>query len=725
MPRVPSGRRARAETRLLGALLRTARGMADLQAIVAALRLAANLARLRQRWRPRRLRRLARHGLVPALAMALLMGPLSAQGPSFPQPFTDEFQVSERGWAANPAVAMSREGDFALAWIDTDDFVTMVSLYNERGGRVAGPLQMDEEKLPYTIQGCRPDIAMDADGDFVVVWSGETTDEPYVEGVFALRYDASDSDNDLGDPLIITTIASGNLRSPGVAMDADGDFAVVWERLERSLSSIEVQRFDAQGNPLPRADEPLVLASGFVATPSIAMDDDGDFVVAWAESGAIFASRYVASSGALLPVNGGAPISRALGESQRSEQPAVAMDADGDFAVVWGEADGLSGGDRVLGRRFDAEGRPAGGLIELADEVQMGSAPRAAMLEGDVLAVVWETEASDGSDAREVRLAFVRPGSDAPDRVVTVNQQANTGELFLPDVATSPAGDLVVSWQIAEQDEELEAIFARLYRSPVTFSASSSTASTTEGSRQPVTFQIARSGVTGGRSAVAYRFRGTARFGDDYTIVGGSAGARGAEGEIIFAPGESLKAIVLQIVDDAISEPQKSIVLELSDPRPAGAATISLPVSIVTLGDDDLAEVRVQQSGGRTVVGAGLGDELSVALRTAPTAPVTVILTPTARELNLGAGWGAPRALVFEPGAQAMEPQVVRIATTGAAAPALAAGALIRLAAVSADPGYGAGARFTVDGRDQTAVAVEFIGDIPPIISVYLPLVHR
>src|SRR5262245_41611394 len=91
--------------------------------------------------------------------------------------------------------------------------------------------------------------------------------------------------------------------------------------------------------------------------PSVAADADGDFVVAWQSEGqdglgaGIYAQRYNAAGaaqGGEFLVNG-----TAFGGSQF--RPAVAMDADGDFIVAWDGAGG-PGGTGIWVRRYNAAG---------------------------------------------------------------------------------------------------------------------------------------------------------------------------------------------------------------------------------------------------------------------------------------------------------------------------------------------------------------------------------
>ncbi|GAB4445397.1 MAG: hypothetical protein OHK0015_47630 [Chloroflexi bacterium OHK40] len=725
MRRVLPGRRLRPAARALRSLLRTARTPADLRTIAAALQLAARIAALTRAWRPRRLRRLATLGALPALALALLGAPTVARGqpPDLPQPFTDELPVNTTTPGDFSAVAMSPTGDFVVTWIDQEVRAVVARLYDERGRPVRGPFLVSPVGSVETGFQSRPDVAMDAEGNFVVVWPGDDRAAEISEGLFAQRFDAEG--DAIGLRLVVTSNSSDPLLTPSVAMAHDGRFAVAWHDTSANDDTIRVQRFSAEDLPLPGPDGPI--ASGFFNGLSIAMDADGDFALAWSESNTVYATRYDATSGALIPVNDGQPLHEVRSGSFFNSDPAVAMDADGDFAVVWDESD--DGLGRVVGRRFDRDGRQVGGELVVDSDDNASSEPRAAMLDGDLLAVAWDDEENDQFP---VQLAFFRPGSITPDYQETVNPQNNNG-VASPDIAANTVGSLVVGWSSRTFDTAGNAednVFARLYASPVTYSAGTSTAGTTEASGARVTFTIFRDGITGGRGSVRYHFDGTAGFGRDYVISGGTAEVSTRSGTIAFAPGERARTIELTIIDDTISEPNKSILLELSEPLPTGLARISFPLAVVTLGDDDLAEVQVRQTGGSTVVvRGGAGDELTVALRTAPTAPVEVTLTPTSRQLNLGMGWGVARTLTFEPGESAKTPQMVRIFTVGGeTAASQAANSAIAITARSDDPAYGVGARITVDGKDRLDIPVNLVeppSSGPGIVSVHLPLIRR
>lgn len=712
------------------------RKLADLHAALAALRLAARLARLAAAWRSTRLRRLLRRSLAPALALALAVAPLAAQVPG------EEQQVSPPNRAdVRPSVTMDDQGEFVVAWAQGYSFPDYVYIrrYDAAGDAIgiAEPVSTS-----VTIGNGRPDVAADSDGDFVVAWEG-TGEGDYSGGVFLQRYDNEGAR--LTPTLLANSFTTNRQYDPSVAMDADGNFVVAWASQSSSTTdptSIFFQRYDANGAALPGGNR--FVTSGLVSAPAVALDEDGDFVVVWEQDEDIYGALYTAASNQLTGLRGGAPLNNQTSSGQ--SRPAVAMDASGGFVVSWND-EVLR---HVVAQRFTPAGALDGEQFNVSDTFRIRGmefeAPRVDYLaDGPIFA--WATYgASDAGDDNDVvfrRFAAGAPLDTPEERVAEFYRLA--GEYA--DIATSPFGSFVIVWEADRRVDCPEplgiviaqgcydpAIVARLYSPRNSYSLSTSTAGTNEGGGTPVVFTVAR-GNPAGASRVGYSFGGTATFGaaageGDYWIKSAPAGVVTATGTLAFARGERERRIELGIVDDTRGEPSKSIVLTLRGLVPGD--TLVFPIAIVTLGDNDLSEVRITQTDGSTVIRQdGKPDTLRVALRTVPQARVEVTLSPTDRRINLGMGYFTPLRLVFPPDASAMTPQEVKVFTTGDGGQAALAGSPgIALSASSADPGYGAGARFTVDGRDLGTIPVDVVvapGESPnPLLpSVYLPILVR
>ena len=121
------------------------------------------------------------------------------------------------------------------------------------------------------------------------------------------------------------------------------------------------QLFDADGAPQATELQVNTYITGAQSSPSVASDDDGDFVIAWNSDGqdgssyGIFARRFDAAGapqGVEFRVNTYITGSQSL--------PAVSSSTSGDFVVAWTSfgQDGFSNG--VFAQRFDAAGAPQG-----------------------------------------------------------------------------------------------------------------------------------------------------------------------------------------------------------------------------------------------------------------------------------------------------------------------------------------------------------------------------
>lgn len=199
-----------------------------------------------------------------------------------------------------------------------------------------------------------PFVDMADNGRFAVTWSSGSD----LTNAFARVYAAN------GTPATnVLTVAAvqpnTRYQAHGVAMDADGDFAVLYSSTKPRMT-IKVQRYTAAGAINGKAIQ-VAQPSLINGRNNIGMDDAGNFVVVW-EDPRILAQRFGS--------NGKPTGSQILigAEPSGVYHTRAVMNSSGQWAVSWHAPGGVTNPDRV--RLMNANGTPAGPLI-----VNLTSAP--------------------------------------------------------------------------------------------------------------------------------------------------------------------------------------------------------------------------------------------------------------------------------------------------------------------------------------------------------------
>jgi hypothetical protein len=240
---------------------------------------------------------------VPGGALLLPFGITSlARGPEF---LVNTYTPSTQDF---PAVATDVDGDFVVAWHsyaqDGDRYGIYAQRYTAAGVRRGGEFRVNTHTTGYQLN---PAVAMDADGDFVIVWESGGQEGPNNYGVFARRYNAAGVAQ--GGELHVNTYTTETQGSASVAMDDAGNFVVAWRSWlqDGSINGAYAQRFNAAGVPQGGEFRVNTQTTENQSIPVVAMDADGDFVIAWDSSyqdgsgRGIYAQRYDAAG---APVGG-------------------------------------------------------------------------------------------------------------------------------------------------------------------------------------------------------------------------------------------------------------------------------------------------------------------------------------------------------------------------------------------------------------------------------------
>jgi len=209
-----------------------------------------------------------------------------------------------------------------------------------------------------------PAIAMDDEGNSVVVWQSP---DGSGYGIFAQMYDSSGTP--VGTEFQVSETIDGDQTMPAVAMSnvtgSNGGFVVAWQTIEIAdpydiVYQVYTRRFSATGSPINEDRQMNSFDSVPATNPAVAMSPDGSFVVVWEggaseTTGGVLADVYTASTdgyaGEFL-----APSAT----TRQAIQPTVAMNAEGDFVVAWhcdNFGDDLDKRD-IIARLFKAPAEP-------------------------------------------------------------------------------------------------------------------------------------------------------------------------------------------------------------------------------------------------------------------------------------------------------------------------------------------------------------------------------
>jgi hypothetical protein len=384
-----------------------------------------------------------------------------------PTPLGGEFQVNSytTGGQYFPKVATGADGDFAVVWLSTssqDGNLRGVfgQRYDSAGSRRGAEFQVNS----YTTgDQWFPALAMDSDGDFVVVWVSDSQDGDET-GVFGQRFDSAGSRR--GAEFQVNSYTTRWQNAASVAMDADGDFVVVWysHLQDGSQSGIFGQQFESGGARLGGEFRVNTYTTDTQSEPTVAANASGSFVVVWrsrhdapgSEYG-IFGQRFDSAGskrGEEFSVN-----SYTTGSQVGA---AAALESDGDFLVVWYSWLQDGDGNGIFGQRFDSGGARLGAELQINSYTTGGqSGPAVAASSAGGFVVIWKSDAQDGDSSggfgRRYELSGTRVGGEFQINAYTTWSQ-------LPrSVALDSDGDFVVTWRSFTQDGSADGVFGRRF----------------------------------------------------------------------------------------------------------------------------------------------------------------------------------------------------------------------------------------------------------------------
>jgi hypothetical protein len=330
-------------------------------------------------------------GAATVLLLGLLAWFVSLPTPRASALFSQGVSVSSAGYDSSAQrVAFDRQGHALLVWVRETQVYPHPRRVQVRPRNTTGVWGSILTLSPSNQDPRNPKVALDDDGDAVVVWDAfDGTDRR----VYARRVSRTGT---LGTLRVLSTTGV-NIHGTDVAVDSDGDAVVTWAEWHSDGSVFPKMRRYSRTGSLSAA---VVLSSSPARAepPAVAFDREGDAVLAWANDSVVQA-RTLGASGTL---GGLKTVSADLSPIDRHFTARVTVDRDGDALVTWLHWTAADQSEQVWARWVSRDGT-VGAVRQLtpSSHPDVSNYSVSGDLDGDAI-VVWDRFPSQYTYARQI-----------------------------------------------------------------------------------------------------------------------------------------------------------------------------------------------------------------------------------------------------------------------------------------------------------------------------------
>jgi hypothetical protein len=402
--------------------------------------------------------------LIVILLNGTFLGSIPLIGNCDPIPGS-EFQVNtyttnSQGY---PSAAMDSNGNFVITWSswgqDGDEYGVFAQRYNSTGIPQGSEFQVNTFT---TGNQTNSSIAMDPSGNFIITWSSNEQDGSEL-GIFAQRFKSTGIPQ--GSEFQVNTFNNDEQSHPSIAMDSNGNFVIAWSSMGQDTSDtgIYAQRYNNTGAPQGSEFQVNSYTSNWQHMVSVAMNFSGNFVMAWSSFGqdgsdnGIYAQRYNNTG-----VPQGPEFQVNTYTSSAQESPSAIMDTNGNFVITW-MSEGQDGdGNGIFAQRFNDTGVPQGPEFQVNTYATAAQElPTAAIDSNGDFVIAWMSDGQDGDGygiyAQRFNSTGVLQGPEFQVNEYIIGNQTDAA------IAMDPKGNFVISWESMQQDGDDKGTYARLF----------------------------------------------------------------------------------------------------------------------------------------------------------------------------------------------------------------------------------------------------------------------
>lgn len=339
--------------------------------------------------------------------------------------------------------AINNRGEALIVWSQSDGAHSQLFRSEYRNGSWTDPTSPSDNFTPDGFNVLDFQVAMSDNGDAVIVWR-------QIKGTQYQIYRSEYRNGAWIDPLDTSANINPEVvdaNDPQVAMDKEGNAVIVWYQFENEIDAIrQVYRSEYRNGAWIDPSGPLdnISPDGQNAFDAkVSMGDNGEAVIVWTQfdgvTEQIFRSEY--RNGVW---NDPSSLSDNISPSgQNAGSPHVSVNAGGDAIIVWHQSNG--GNNQIFRSEYrnDVWTDPSDLSEFISPAGQDAFFPKTALNKAGEAVIVWRQ--SDGTNPQVFRSEY-RNGAWIDPSGLADNISPNGINVLRPETAMGDNGDTVIVW---------------------------------------------------------------------------------------------------------------------------------------------------------------------------------------------------------------------------------------------------------------------------------------
>jgi len=379
--------------------------------------------------------------------------------PVFGHSWYEEFQVNTttKRDQEKPVAVMSSDGNFIIVW-ESDDGIFAQS-FDKNTSPIGTEFQVDNNLMG----GGSPCISINKNSDFLIAWHKSPQGSSEYD-IYARKFSENGNPKEL-EFLVSSASPNEDQRYPVCGVDGNGNFVIAWQSSSHDDANYKIlaNKYDSEGNLLKEFQ--VNTSDGEVLIyPSLAMNNDGDFIIAWMNNGMDGTEWYI--YGQRFDKN-----AEPVGEEFQVNSyettyghwfPSVGMADDGNFIIAWqgNNRDGYDLG--IFARMFDSSGNPAGEEFRVNSPMDLDQMePSVAMNSEGMFVIAWVSEGK-----RKYYSINAQRFNEKGERLwyeFQFKHHLAWSQRNNPYCAIADSGEFVVAWESLGQDRSGTGIYANKF----------------------------------------------------------------------------------------------------------------------------------------------------------------------------------------------------------------------------------------------------------------------